>query len=165
MSGTLFHGSHLPLLKWFWALYSIGSDKGSILALRLSKPIEVNWKTARLMLTKVRAAMGHRDSLYRLLGTIELDVAFVGSKHKGKRGCGAQGKTPVIVACENKHQKAGFIAMQAVVNVNFETVKESVSQHLLANQHVKTDAYPELNIIDKTQQHEPRVTPSEKVNE
>jgi hypothetical protein len=89
MSGTLFHGSHLPLLKWFWALYFIGSDKGSISALRLSKLIEVNWKTARLMLTKVRAAMGHRDSLYRLSGTIELDDAFVGGKHKGKRGRGA----------------------------------------------------------------------------
>ena len=76
MSGTLFHGSHLPLLKWFWALYFICSDKGSISALRLSRLIEVNWKAARLMLTKVRAAMGHRDSLYRLSGTIELDYAF-----------------------------------------------------------------------------------------
>ena len=132
MSGTLFHGSHLPLLKWFWALYFIGSDKGSISALRLSKLIEVNWKTARLMLTKVRAAMGHRDSLYRLSGTIELDDAFVGGKHKGKRGRGAQGKTPVIVACENKHEKAGFIAMKAFKNVNFKTVKEFVSHHLLA---------------------------------
>jgi transposase-like protein len=117
------------------------------------------------MLTKVRAAMGHRDSLYRLSGTIELDDAFVGSKHKGKRGRGAEGENPVIIACENKHKKAGFIAMKVVKNVNFETVKEFVSHHLLANQHVRTDAYPALNIIDKTQQHKPRVTPSEKVDE
>jgi hypothetical protein len=49
--------------------------------------------------------------------------------------------------------------------VNFKTVKELVSHHLLANQHVTTDAYPALNIIDKTQQHEPRVTTSQKVDE
>jgi hypothetical protein len=55
--------------------------------------------------------------------------------------------------------------MKAVKNVNFETVKECVSHHLLANQHVRTDVYPALNIIDKAQQHEPRVTPSEKVDE
>jgi hypothetical protein len=54
--------------------------------------------------------------------------------------------------------------MKAVTNVNFKTVKEFVSHHLLANQHVKTDVYPALNIRDKTQQHEPRVTPSEKVD-
>jgi hypothetical protein len=95
MSGTIFHGSHLPLLKWFWALYLIGTDKGSISALRLSKLIEVNWKTARLMLKRLRAAVGHRDSLYRLSGTIELYDAFVGGKHKGKRSFGAEGKLPL----------------------------------------------------------------------
>ena len=101
-SGTLFHSSNLPLLKWFWALYFIGSDKGSISALRLSKLIEVNWRTARLILSKVIVALGHRDSLYRLSGTIELDDAFIGGKHKGKRGRGAEGKTPVLIACENR---------------------------------------------------------------
>jgi hypothetical protein len=64
--------------------------------------------------------MGHRDSLYRLSVTIKLDDTFVGGKHKGKRGCGAEGKTPVIIACENKDKKAGFIAMKAFKNVNFE---------------------------------------------
>jgi len=164
-SGTLFHSSNLPLLKWFWALYFIGSDKGSISALRLSKLIEVNWRTARLILTKVRIAMGHRDSLYRLSGTIELDDAFVGGKHKGKRGRGAQGKTAVLIACENRQKKAGFIAMKAVKAVNFKNVDDFVKHHLLAGQNVRTDAFRGLNIIDKTQQHEPRVTPSHKVDE
>ncbi len=164
-SGTLFHSSNLPLLKWFWALYFIGSDKGSISALRLSKLIEVNWRTARLILTKVRTAMGHRDSLYRLSGTIELDDAFIGGKHKGKRGRGAQGKTPVLIACENRQKKAGFIAMKAVNAVNFNNVDDFVKHHLLAGQNVRTDAFRGLNIIDKTQQHEPRVTPSNKVDE
>jgi hypothetical protein len=32
--------------------------------------------------------------------------------------------------------------MKAVTNVNFKTVKECASHHLLANQHVRTDAFP-----------------------
>lgn len=36
---------------------------------------------------------------------------------------------------------------------------------MIANQYVRMDAYSVLNIIKKTQQHEPRVTPSEKVGE
>ena len=134
MSGTLYHGSHLPLLKWFWALYFIGSDKGSISALRLSKLIEVNWKTARLMLTKVRAAMGHRGSLYRLSGTISELMPLLAVSTKASEVVEHQGKTPVIIACENKHKKAGFIAMKAAKNVNFKTIKEFVSHHLLAKQ-------------------------------
>ncbi|MFT6194869.1 MAG: transposase-like protein [Cognaticolwellia sp.] len=42
MAGTLFHGSKITLIQWFWAIYFLGSDKGSISALRLSKLIEVN---------------------------------------------------------------------------------------------------------------------------
>ena len=66
-------------------------------------------------------------------GTIKLDNASVGGKQKGKRGRKAEGKNPVIVACENKHKKAGFIAIKAVKNVTFKTVKKTLSHHLLAD--------------------------------
>ena len=162
---TLFHGSRIPLTKWFWAIYFLGSDKGSISALRLSKLIDVNWRTARLILSKLRTAMGHRDSLYRLSGVIEIDDALVGGKRKGKRGRGAAGKTPVLVAVESKGKKAGFIAMQAVNRVCHDNVEQFVAKHLTMQQEVHTDGLPALNIIDKTQQHEARVTPSELVDE
>jgi hypothetical protein len=93
--------------------------------------------------------MGHSNSLYRLSFTIKLDDAFIGGKQKGKRGCGAEGP-PASIAYGNKHKKAGFIAMKAFKNVNFKIVKQFVSYHLLANQHVRTEVYPALNIIDKT---------------
>jgi len=55
------------------AVYFVGSDKGSISAVRLSKLINVNWRTARLVLKKLRKAMGNKDSLYTLHGVIEVD--------------------------------------------------------------------------------------------
>lgn len=83
MAGTLFHGSKLILIQWFFAIYFLGLDKGSILALRLSKLIEINWRTARLIVKKLRTAIGYRDSLYQLSGKIELDDALVGSRQTG----------------------------------------------------------------------------------
>ena len=165
MAGTLFHGSHISLIKWFWAIYFLGSDKGSISALRLSKLIEVNWRTARLILRKIRVAMGHRDSLYQLSGTIELDDALVGGRQKGKRGRGASGKTSVLIACESCEKKAGFIAMEAVSSVCHLSVDEFVRKHLKRGQEVHSDALPALNIIDQTQHYEARVTPSHLVDE
>ena len=55
--------------------------------------------------------------------------------------------------------------MKAVNAVSFKHVDDFVKHHLLAGQNVRTDAFRGLNIIDKTQQHEPRVTPSNKVDE
>ena len=164
-AGTLFHRSHLSLQKWFWAIYFVGSDKGSISAVRLSKLIEVNWRTARSILKKLRKAMGHKDSLYFLQGLIEVDDAFVGGKRSGKRGRGAEGKTPVLIACESKDKQAGYIAMKAVRNINQETVKNFIKKAILKGQNVRSDAFPALNIINETQQHEARVTPANKVDE
>jgi transposase-like protein len=164
-AGTLFHGSRITLIQWFWSIYFLGSDKGSISALRLSQLIEVNWRTARLVLKKLRMAMGHRDSLYRLSGTIELDDALVGGRQKGKRGRGAAGKKNVLIACESKGRKAGFIAMEVVDSICHFNVNECVKKHLKPGQKVHSDALPALNIIAQTQNYEARVTPSYLVDE
>ena len=164
-AGTLFHSTKLPLKKWYWAIYLVGSDKGGISALRLSKFLGVSWVTARLVLRKLRTAMGHRDSLYRLTDWIELDDAFVGGKRSGKRGRGAEGKTPVLVACENRDEHAGFMAMEAVEHVDKETVGDFSRRHLQENQYVATDAYPALTALEQSQHHLPEATPPDKVDE
>jgi hypothetical protein len=43
----------------------------------------VSWKTANLMLNKLRLAMADRDAKYQLTGTVELDGAYVGGKDTG----------------------------------------------------------------------------------
>jgi transposase-like protein/ribosomal protein L37AE/L43A len=162
---TLLHATKLPLVKWFWAIYLAASDKGGISALRTSKHLGVSWITARNMLRKIRKAMAHRDSIYRLGNIIEFDDTYVGGKRAGKRGRGAEGKTPVLVAVETREKGAGFVAMQAVDTVSNETVRKFLSKHLEVGQTVKTDALPALNAVKETQQHEKRVTPPEKVSE
>jgi len=62
--------------------------------------------------------MGHRDSLCRLEKIIEFDDRVVGGKRTGKRGRGATGKKPVLVAVETRGDHAGFVAMKAVDSVS-----------------------------------------------
>ena len=122
-AGALFHATKLPLTKWFWAIYWVASDKGGISALRLPKLIGINWRTAYSMLKKLRNSMGHRDSLYRLSNIIELDDALVGRKKSGKRGRGAEGKVSVLIACENRGHKPGFLAIEVIDSVSKKTLK------------------------------------------
>ena len=164
-AGTLFHSTNLPLVKWFWAIYLVASDKGGISALRLSKYIGVSWITARNMLKKIRTAMAHRDSLYRLFDEIiELDDTYVGGKKPGKRGRGAGGKKPVLVAVENKGKEAGFVAMKAVETVSGEEIRKFLERNLLNGQHVRTDALPALNVVGQNHHHEKKATPPEEAS-
>lgn len=159
IAGTLFHSTNLPLRKWFWAIYWVGSDKGGISALRLSKLLDVSWPTAHRMLRKLRIAMGHRDSLYRLRDWIELDDALVGGKRSGKRGRGAEGKTPVLVACETRGEGAGFLAMEVLGSVSKAQVAAFAKGRLMPEQTVFSDALPALNSLAQTQLHCAEVTP------
>jgi ribosomal protein L37AE/L43A len=54
-TGTLFHSTNLPLVKWFWAIYLIASDKGGDFLSNLESPgrqreiylkkSELRWRT------------------------------------------------------------------------------------------------------------------------
>jgi transposase-like protein len=160
-AGTLFHSTNVPLVKWFWAIYLTASDKEGISATRLAKQIGVSWLTARRMLQKIRTAMGRRDSIYRLTDLIEVDDTYVGGKkYGGKRGRGAAGKKPVLVAVESRGGKAGFMAMEAVSTISGQTVKKFLARRLRQGQTVRTDAFPALNTVGETQNHLKKVTPA-----
>lgn len=162
---TIFHATKVPLVKWFWAIYLMASDKGGISALRLSKHICISWNSARKILKKIRTAMAHRDSIYRLEKLIELDDTYVGGKRSGKRGRGAEGKRPVLVAVETRYKGAGFVAMQAVDTISEATVQPFLSLHLKPGRNVRTDALPALNVVGKEHIHEKKVTPPKKASE
>jgi len=89
---TLFHATKIPLVKWFWAIYLTASDKGGISALRLSKNIGVSWICARNILKKIRTAMSHRDSIYRLENLIEFDDTMLAGKKLVKEAVVLRGK-------------------------------------------------------------------------
>lgn len=161
-AGTLFHATKLPLLKWLWAIYWVAADKGSISALRLSKLIGVTWRSAFRLLSKLRTAMGHRDTLYRLSQIIELDDAFIGGKRPGKRGRGAEGKTSVLIGCENRDGKPGFVAIEAVAAVTKQTVADFARRRIKPAQPVRTDALAALNGLMPHVIHIKQVTPPEK---
>ncbi|GBK60946.1 MULTISPECIES: transposase [Paenibacillus] len=70
--GTIFEGTHLPLLKWFEAL-DLFLLEGGISALRLSKVIRVTYKTAWSMLHKIRHAVGEFDARELLSGEVKVN--------------------------------------------------------------------------------------------
>ena len=97
VAGTIMENSKLSLVKWFLALYFMAANKDGISAMAIAKYIDV---TFRVLLHKIRCAMGERESIYKLGGSIEMDEAFFGGKTEGKRGKGSENKTEVAVALQ-----------------------------------------------------------------
>jgi transposase-like protein len=56
-SGTIFHDTHLPLSKWFLAIYLMTESKKGISACQMQRTIGVSYKTAWYLCHRIRAAM------------------------------------------------------------------------------------------------------------
>ena len=57
-AGTIMHGSKLPLIAWFWAVYLMATHSNGISALQLQKQLGLgSYKSAWLLCAKLRRAM------------------------------------------------------------------------------------------------------------
>ena len=63
-AGTIFAHTHIPLTKWFQAMWLITQSKNSISTLELSRHIGVKWDSAWLMRQKLSQCHG-RTSIVR----------------------------------------------------------------------------------------------------
>ena len=147
-TGTVMHRTRTPLLKWFWAIYLVGTDKRGLSALALSKKIGVSYWVAWTMLQKIRQGMRDRDSNYKLAGIVEMDDAFFGGSQQGgdKHGRGTS-KTPVIVETSTKGEGVGYARMTVVDHVDRKTIREIVRTDIKENQRIITDGFRAYQVV------------------
>jgi transposase-like protein len=81
-TGTIFHDSHLPLIKWFTATLLMCEAKKGISALQIKRTVGMAYKTAWYLCMRIRKAMTevNREPLD---GTVEMDETYVGGKMRG----------------------------------------------------------------------------------
>jgi transposase-like protein len=98
-AGTIMHDSHLPLWKWFLAIYLMVESKKGISAKQLQRMLKVSYKTAWYLAHRIRDAMGDAEQK-PLLGIIEADETWHGGKRPGSGSGPYRGgnKTTVVGA-------------------------------------------------------------------
>ncbi len=77
---TIFHGTHLPIQKWFFAVSLILNAKKGISARQLARHLHVNRNTAWRISMKIRDAMFEPEQRGILQGLVEMDETYIGPK-------------------------------------------------------------------------------------
>ena len=130
------------LLSWFFALYLVAHDKRSTSAVMLSQELEISYKTAWLILNRIRKAIIERYSQYKLAGIVELDDVFFGaSSEGGKRGRGTN-KTKVLAGLSlNQKGHPLYLQMELIPDVKGETIVEFANRTIAPGSVISSDAY------------------------
>lgn len=80
LSGTIFHKSSTPLVKWFFAIFLFANSKNGVSAKELERHLGVTYKCAWRMANRIRKLMSQDGGM--LSGIVEADETYVGGRHK-----------------------------------------------------------------------------------
>ncbi len=78
LTGTIFHGSKVPLRTWLFVVFEMAANKNGLAAREIERKYGVSPKTAWYMAHRVREAMKTRAPLALLSGTVVADEAWIG---------------------------------------------------------------------------------------
>lgn len=103
-TGTIFERSHIPILKWFKAMYEIAN--GSISSIRLAKKLQVNQRTAWKIEQKIRQSLKEDMDNVVLSNIVEADTSlFTPDLDRDFKRKWAVKKIQKIVERENDNHK------------------------------------------------------------
>ncbi len=153
-SGTIFHDTHLPLKKWFVAIYLIVESKKGMSANQIKRVLGISYKTAWYLCHRIRAAMTEHNP-EQLNGTVEIDETFIGGRLHGEgRGTGNYIKNKAIVV--GVVQRGGKIRLQKIASRDRKALHRFVKEHCAPETElIITDEWaPYEGIADHNTRHE-----------
>jgi transposase-like protein len=144
--GTIFQGSHIPLNKWLYAVYLMCKSKKSISTNQLHRDLEIAYKSAWFMTHRIREAMSNESDTGMFDGVVEADETYVGGKTRGgKRGRGAEKKTPVFSLIS----RDGNAWSSHVNNVKKTTLQGIIEGDVVDTAHIMTDSFGSYRELEK----------------
>ena len=148
-SGTMMHGSRLPLSKWALAIYLLGTSPKGISSMRLSRELGVAYRTAWHLSHRIRGAWDEVKNLgpLKFKGPVEVDETFIGGRERNKhrnRTARRRGQTwmatkTIVVGI--KDRATNRVVTEVVEDTDARTLQGFVRRHTAAGAKIYTDGH------------------------
>jgi transposase-like protein len=141
-AGSIFHDSHLPLIKWFTAVFLLCESKKGMSAHQLHRTLGVSYKTAWYLCHRIRAAMATAENVM-MNGTVEMDETYIGGKVIGKGVyAGKKAKVPVFGIKQRGGDLRFFKAEDVKSGTLAKFIKDNISEDVEVIMTDEFSVYP-----------------------
>ena len=136
--GTIFEDSHIPLRKWLVAWYLLCASKKGISALQIKRMLGLgSYRTAWMMMHKIRYALQTPQFNDKLSGIVEVDETYIGGKTRGMGRCFKGNKSAVVSLVE----RDGRVRSQVVKTVTGKNLKAILNENVEKDTRIMTDTF------------------------
>jgi transposase-like protein len=149
LTGTVFHGSKIPVRTWVFVVFEMCASKNGVSAREIERKYDLTPKTAWFMLHRIREAMKLEPLAGLLSGRVVADETFIGgqprNRHGGTRkgGVGVKGKTDKTPVLSLISRETGEVRSRVMPNLGGAEVRDVLLSHVVpATTHLHTDAGP-----------------------
>jgi transposase-like protein len=132
-TGTIFHGSKVPLQTWLFVFFEMVSNKNGLAAREVERRYDVSPKTAWYMCHRIRTAMASRAP-HLMTGVVVADETFIGgdphnlhADERKARKANQRDKTPVVSLID---ADTGEVRSRVVANVQGRTIKAVIAENV-----------------------------------
>ena len=156
-SGTLFHKVKFSLLKAFYIVYYVSTNKKGISSTELSRKLDLRQKTCWLFKQKVMKAMKSSGN-NPLAGKVEVDETVVGGQEDGVKGRKNKKKKLVVVAIEKKGRGVSRMYAKVIPQSSAKELGGFMEETISKEANIKTDkwiAYKSLDVKFPNMTHVP----------
>jgi transposase-like protein len=148
-AGTIFQDTRTPLPTWFRAMWWVSSQKTGASAIGLQQVLGLgSYETAWTWLHKLRRAMV-RPGRDRLMGTVEVDEAYIGGLEEGVRGRQTEKKALIAVAAEEQGEGIGRIRMRRIPDASADSLQAFIEEAVAPGSLLHTDGFLSYDRLEK----------------
>jgi len=141
-TGTIFHDSHLALIKWFTVVLLMCEAKKGISAMQIKRTVGMGYKTAWYLCHRIRKAMS-MTARAPLDGTIEMDETYVGGRNIGKGWLATTDNKEVVVGIRQRGGELRFFhAEDAKSGTLAQYIRENISEDVEVVMTDESMSYP-----------------------
>lgn len=137
LTGTIFHGTKIPLTTWLTVLCQVASAKNGVSAREIARMHEITPESAWHMLHRIREAMKLEPLAGLLRGTIIADETYMGgnprNRHAHERATRTKkwgrgtAKTPVLSLL---HKESGEVRSRVMPSVDGRNIRQAIVEHV-----------------------------------
>jgi transposase-like protein len=132
LTGTIFHGTKIPVRTWCFVVFEMASSKNGVAAKEIQRKYNLTAKSAWFMVHRIREAMKRDPMAGMLSGKVVVDETYIGGKPSNRHGHDPaknvggvwhSDKTPVVALVS---RETGEVRSKALTNVTGENLHAAI---------------------------------------